>query len=106
MFLNGGLFWFLMGVVFVLVAAAFKAFAGERGWRLTWWKALLAILWYAILSLSFYAWGTLMGEAEGGAGFKLFLLGLSASTLLGVGLVCLLARKPRVSRARAGRCRE
>lgn len=96
MFLNGALFWFLMGIIFVLVAAAFKTFADGRGWRITWWKGLLAMVWYAILSLSFYAWGTLVGEAEGGAGFKLFLLGLFVSTVLGVGLVRLLAHKPRV----------
>ena len=55
--LNGGLFWFAMGILFVLVAWAFKAFADDRGWQLSWWKCLLAILWYAILSLSFFAWG-------------------------------------------------
>jgi hypothetical protein len=96
MFLNGALFWFSMGILFVLVAAAFKAFADGRGWRITWWKGLLAVAWYAVFSLSFYAWGTLVGEAEGSAGFKLFLLGLFVSTVLGVGLVRLLAHKPRV----------
>jgi len=95
--LNGGLFWFAMGILFVLVAWAFKAFADDRGWRLSWWKVLLALLWYAILSLSFYAWGTLVGEGEASAGFKLFLIGLFVSVVLGVGLVRLMAHKPRSS---------
>ena len=62
--LTGGPFWFLMGVVFVIVTAGFHAFARDRGWVLTWWKALLAVIWYAVLCTSFFAWGTLIGENE------------------------------------------
>ena len=97
MVLSGGPFWFLMGVVFVLVAAAFRAFALDRGWDLTWWKGLLAVIWYAVLTLSFFAWGTLVGEGEPGAGFKLFLIGIFVTIVLGVGLVRLMARQPRKS---------
>ena len=97
MVLSGGPFWFLMGVVFVLVAAAFRAFAIDRGWVLTWWKGLLAVIWYAILTLSFFAWGTLVGEGEPEAGFKLFLIGLFTTIVLGFGLVRLLAHQPHKS---------
>lgn len=93
--LTGGPFWFVMGVVFVLVATAFHAFARDRGWTLTWWKSLLAIAWYAILSTSFFAWGTLIGENEASAGFKLFLVGLFVSIVFGVGLVRLLAHSSK-----------
>jgi len=93
--LTGGPFWFLMGVVFVLVAAGFRAFALDRGWTLTWWKALLAVIWYGILCTSFFAWGTLSGENEAAAGFKLFLIGIFASTVLGVGLIRLMAHPSR-----------
>lgn len=85
MFFSSGFFWLLMGVLFTLVAAGFKAFADDRGWVMTWWKALLGILWYAIFSLSFLAWGTLIGESEGPAGFKLFLSGMVVCVILGVG---------------------
>jgi hypothetical protein len=95
MFWDGNLFWFLMGIIFVLVAAGFKAFAEDRGWVLNWWKGLLAALWYWILMLSFYAWGTLTGENEGSAGIKVFLLGLFISVILGVGLWRLLAIKTK-----------
>ena len=94
MFFDGKLFWILMGIVFVLVAAGFKAFAQDRGWVITWWKGLLAILWYVVFCSSFYAWGTLIGENEGSAGYKIFLLGLFVSAILGVGLWRLLALKP------------
>ena len=94
---NGGSFWFVMGMVFVLVAVSFKTFAEDRGWVMPWWKGVLAVAWYAIFSLSLYAWGTLIGEGESSAGLKLFLLGLFVSFVLGVGLVRLLARGRRVS---------
>ena len=94
MFFDSKLFWLLMGILFVLVASGFKAFAHERGWVITWWKGLLAILWYAIFSASFYAWGTLIGENEASAGFKIFLLGFFVNAILGVTLWRLLSYKP------------
>ena len=95
MFFNGSLFWFLNGIIFVLVAFGFKAFAKDQGWTLNWWKNLLAIVWYAIFGLNFFAWGTLIGEMEAGAGFKIFLLGLGILFVLGIGLWRLLAMKPK-----------
>jgi hypothetical protein len=95
MFFSSGFFWFLMGIVAVLVGAGFKAFAEDKGWKLTWWKWLLSIIWYAIFSLSFLSWGTLIGENEAGAGWKTGLFGLFISLILGVGLWRLLAAKPK-----------
>lgn len=100
MFLNGSFFWFLMGVLFVVVAAAFKSFADGRGWRITWWKGLLVCAWYFILCASFFAWGTLIGEGEGDAGFKLFLLGLFVTIVFGVALLRLLAHQSPSSASR------
>lgn len=94
MFFESGFFWFLMGILFVLVAAGFKAFADDRGWVITWWKALLGVIWYGIFSVSFLSWGTLIGENEGGAGFKVFLLGMFISLVLGVGLWRLMQLEP------------
>jgi hypothetical protein len=95
MFLNGPLFWFLMTLLFVLSAAGFKAFAEDRGWKLNWWKSLLALIVYAVFALSLYAWGTLAGENEAGAGIKFGLLGLFITLILGVGLWRLIATKPK-----------
>jgi hypothetical protein len=97
--LNGSFFWFLMGAMLVLIVAAFKVFAEDRGWKVSWWKWLLVGFWYVIFSASFYAWGTLIGENEGDAGFKLFLIGLFISIVLGVGLWRLLTMKPRPAAA-------
>lgn len=104
MFMTSGPFWFGMGILFVLVASGFKAFAEDRGWRITWFKGLLAILWYAVFSLSFYAWGTLIGEGEGSAGLKLFLIGMFVSIVFAVGLIRLFVHGGRTadSAARVG----
>ena len=99
MFFESGFFWFLMGIVFVLVAAGFKTFADDRGWIITWWKALLGMIWYGVFSVSFLAWGTLIGEGEGGAGFRVFLLGMFISLILGVGLWRLMALESSEAKA-------
>ena len=93
MFFDSNLFWFLMGIIFVLIAAGFKVYADEKGWVISWWKALLAFIWYLIFTMSFYAYGVLMGENEGSAGFKLLLLGLFICLIYGVGLWRLIAHK-------------
>jgi hypothetical protein len=84
MFFNSSFFWFLMGILFILAAAGFSAYAKDRGWVISWWKAILALIWYAIFALSFYAYGTLMGENEAGAGSKILGLGLFVSLVLGL----------------------
>ena len=95
MFFTGGFFWFLMGIIAVLVGAGFKSFAKDKGWELNWWKWLLAILWYGIFSLGFLSWGTLIGENEASAGWKMGLFILLIALILGVGLWRLLAAKPK-----------
>ena len=95
MFFDGNFFWFLMGIIFLVIMAGFKAFAEDRGWVMTWWKWLLVLLWNAIFLMSFYAWGTLIGEREGGAGVKIALTGLFVCLVLGVGLWRLFETKQR-----------
>ncbi len=98
MFINGPLFWFLMGVVFVGIAAGFRAFAGERRWVLNWWKALLALAWYALLALTLLAFGTLLGENEATAAWRFLAAGLFLCLVLGVGLWRLMELDPGTAR--------
>ena len=95
MFFNSGIFWFLMGALFVLVAAGFRAFAKDRGWIISWLKGALAIVWYCLFILTFYAWGTLIGENEGVAGFRILILGLVICLVSGVFLWRWMAAKRR-----------
>jgi len=99
MFFEGNLFWFLMGTLAVLVGVGFKTFAEDRGWNLTWWKWVLVIGWYLLFNLSFLTWGTLIGENEAGAGWRLALLGLFICLILGVGLWRLLPAKSQPAEA-------
>jgi hypothetical protein len=99
MFFDGNFFWFLMGIIFLVIMAGFKAFAEERGWMMTWWKWLLVFIWDAIFLMSFYAWGTLIGESEGSAGLKIALTGLFVCLVFGVGLWRLFETKRQVSPA-------
>lgn len=100
MFFNGNIFWFLMGLLFVVVVAGIKIFAEDQGWTQTWWKWLLSVVWYlAFFGMSFYAWGTFIGEGFPNAGFRLGMLGLFISVLLGVGLWRLWAYKPAKSQS-------
>ncbi len=97
MFVGGSFFWYLMGIIFILVALGFKAYADEKGWILNWWKSLLAFLWYGLFSLSLLSWGTLIGENESTAGWKLGVLGLFITLILGVGLWRLLSTNTKVA---------
>lgn len=95
MFFDGNIFWFLMGILAVVVGCGFNEFAKARGWVLTWWKWALSAVWYVIFLMGFYAWGTLIGENEAGAGFKFFLMTLFISIILGVALWRLLPINPQ-----------
>ena len=96
MFFNSSFFWFLMGIVTVLVMIGFRSFAIDRGWALNWCKWLLTICLYFIFCTSFYTLGTLVGENESSAGLRLFLFGLFISLVLGVGLWRILNHKSRI----------
>ena len=95
MFINSGLFWFIMGMITILIGAGFRVFATDRGWTLNWWKWVLTILWYGIFSLSILAYGTLAGEREESAGLKILLLGLFICIVYGAGLLRLLSHRAR-----------
>ena len=97
MFFGSDFFWMLMGVILVLIGFAFKTFAEDRGWVLTWWKGLLALIWYGLFSISIYTYGTLAGEKEADAGFKIMLVGLIVCLILGVGLWRLMGVKPKAT---------
>lgn len=90
-FFGSEVFWILWGIVLVVIGLGFKTFAEDRGWKLTWWKWTLAVIWYVLFIMNFYLYGTLVGEFEASAGLRLMLLGLLIMLVLGVGLWRLLA---------------
>ncbi|KPK30838.1 MAG: hypothetical protein AMK69_02235 [Nitrospira bacterium SG8_3] len=84
------LFWILMGLIYALMLASAPAWARDLGLQMTWWKWLLAALWYGLLSLGIAASFTLMGEKEPRAGQYVLGLTLVIMIILGVGLWSLL----------------
>jgi hypothetical protein len=83
---GGALFWFLMGMVFVLVVAGARQWTTDLGIGMSWWKWLLAALWYGLLNLTVAAPLTLVGEFEAHAGGRLFAAMAVITFILGVGL--------------------
>jgi hypothetical protein len=101
---SSNFFWFAMGMLAILIGVGFNVFAQDRGWVMNWWKWLLAIVWYAIFSISIYASGTLLGENEQQAALWMGGLGLFISLIFAVGLWRLFAhgaKKPEVVEATA-----
>jgi hypothetical protein len=84
------LFWIVMGLIYALMIASAPGWASDLGLQMTWWKWLLAALWYGLLSLGIAASFTLMGEKEPRAGQYALGLTLAIMIILGVGLWSLL----------------
>lgn len=78
---GGGIFWFAMGVVFVIVALGARAWAKDLRLRMTWWAWILVLAWYALLNFTVALSFTLIGEGERSAGLR-FLAFLGVITLL------------------------
>lgn len=63
-FFNSGLFWFIEGILAVLVFLGFKIWMEDRKVPMPWWKWILLGLWtlYAGFTITFV--GTSIGERE------------------------------------------
>ena len=92
---SGGLFWMIMGALSVLVAVGAVYWAKDLGLKMTWWKWVLALVWYLVLMLTVAAPLTLVGENEPGAGLRLLPFLVVLTIVLGVGLWRLLLLKPK-----------
>ena len=90
MITNLVLFMFIAGAVTGLVAAGAIAWAKDLGLKMTWWKWLLAALWYILLNFFIFLDFTMIGEGESGAGLKLLFFQGVLMIILFVGLVRLL----------------
>lgn len=85
-FFTTGTFWFLLGILFVVVVVGAYVWFEDKGIKMTWWKWLLALLWYAFLNISIAAPFTFFAEKEPkGAWATLGIFGV-LTVILGVGL--------------------
>ncbi len=58
--------------------------AADLGVQMTWWKWVLAALWYALLSFSLAGGFTLLGEKEPAAWYKFMGFHLILTIILGI----------------------
>lgn len=77
------IFWFLMGIVSVLIIVGAKEWADAKGLIMTWWKWILVICWYAAFLFAVAVPMTFIGEGEPAAGFKMFLFSVVPAIILG-----------------------
>lgn len=84
---DGGLFWMIMGALFVLVGVGSVIWAKDLGLNMTKLKWTLTILWYMLLLLTVAAPMTALAENESTAAFRMLLVLLVITVVTGVGLV-------------------
>ncbi len=83
---------FIIGALLGLVITGAVAWVKDMGLRMTWWKWLLASVWYLMLLFFVLAAFTFIGEGEKGAGFKLLGALTVVMSILGVGIYRLLRK--------------
>ena len=78
------IFWTVMGLLYALIIAAAPVWARDMGLQMSWWKWILAAVWYALLSFTFAGSFTLMGEREPGAWYRFLGLNLIITIIVGI----------------------
>ena len=81
------LFLMALGMCHLTAIAGAVVWAEDLSIAMTWWKWLLAILWYVLLSLTVAAGFTLVGEREKQAGIRFLGVFLLLLVVIGGGLV-------------------
>ena len=72
-----------MGLLYALIVAGAPLWAEDLGLHMTWWKWILAALWYGLLCFTFAGGFTLMGEKEPGACFRFIRFNMIIVVLTG-----------------------
>jgi hypothetical protein len=80
-------YFLIVGALTSLVIIGAKAWAGDLGLKMSWWKWLLAAVWYLLLIFFVFLDFTLIGEGETAAGLKMLLFQGVILIFLGVVLV-------------------
>jgi hypothetical protein len=80
------IFWIVMGLIYALAIAGARAWAEDLGLDMTWWKCMLAMLWYVLLNIGVASGFTLIGEKEPRAGWAIVAAALIVMVVLGAGL--------------------
>lgn len=90
MITNTVIYFFIIGAVTGLVITAANNWAKDLRLKMTWWKWLLAALWYILLNFFVFLGFTFIGEGETAAGLRLLFFQAVLMIGLGMGLVRLI----------------
>jgi len=93
MITNLVIFAFIVGLLTGAVVVGAITWAKDLGLRMTWWKCLLAAIWYLLFLFLFFAAFTFMGEGEPIAGWRTLGISTVILVILGAGLVRILRSK-------------
>ena len=63
-FFNSGLFWFIEGILAVMVFLGIKTFMEDRQVPMPWWKWIFLGLWFLLAGFTIAFVGTSIGENE------------------------------------------
>jgi hypothetical protein len=83
---NSGIFWFVEGILFVVILLALRAWARDRGLPMSPWKWGLFLLWLAFAGFTLAFVGTSFGEGEPTAGARGGLFFGLLTVISGVGV--------------------
>jgi hypothetical protein len=93
---DGGIFWMIMGALFVLLGVGASIWAKDLGLIMTKTKWTLSIVWYLLLLLTVAAPMTALAENESVAAFRMMLVLIVITVITGVALLRYLTYKPKV----------
>lgn len=89
------IFAFFVGALTGPIVWAALALVKKFKLAMTWWKWMLAILWYFLLIFSVLLSFTMVGEGEEVAGMKILLFLGVILLILGVGLFRIILSRPK-----------
>ncbi|MFO7767645.1 MAG: dehalogenase [bacterium] len=91
-FFRSGAFWFVEGILFVVVVAGVRAWSQDRGIPMPWWKWGVFIVWLALAGFTFAFVGTSLGEGEPTAALRGGILFGALTVIAGAGVRRLIVR--------------
>ncbi len=63
-FFTSGTFWFIEGILFIVLLIALRAWLKEKRAPMTWWKWFLLVVWIFLAGFTAAFTGTNIGEGE------------------------------------------
>ncbi len=63
-FFTSGLFWFIEGILFIVLLIALRSWLKTKGAAMKWWKWLLLVIWIFFAGFTAAFIGTNIGEGE------------------------------------------